>query len=61
MALQDEVIILSSINNFLWELQSLSNKVSMHSSIIDLSVLSKHIFRMIYRLWIFTIKQNWKI
>ncbi|KAL0129841.1 hypothetical protein PUN28_001831 [Cardiocondyla obscurior] len=26
MGLQDEVIILSSINNFLWELQSLSNK-----------------------------------
>ncbi|KAL6262791.1 hypothetical protein P5V15_005581 [Pogonomyrmex californicus] len=26
MSLQDEVIILSSINNFLWELQSLSNK-----------------------------------
>ncbi|XP_011702835.1 PREDICTED: UPF0704 protein C6orf165 homolog [Wasmannia auropunctata] len=26
MGLQDEVIILSSVNNFLWELQSLSNK-----------------------------------
>ncbi|XP_011878807.1 PREDICTED: UPF0704 protein C6orf165 homolog [Vollenhovia emeryi] len=28
MGLQDEVIILSSVNNFLWELQSLSNKTA---------------------------------
>lgn len=48
MGLQDEVIILSSINNSLWELQSLSNKVLMHSLAIDLNVLLKHTFRMIY-------------
>lgn len=33
MGLQDEVIILSNVNNFLWELQSLSNKVTVHSTI----------------------------
>jgi len=47
MSLQDEVIILSGINNFLWELQSLSNKVLIHSPVIDF-VLLEHIFRMIY-------------
>ncbi|XP_076234575.1 cilia- and flagella-associated protein 206 [Calliopsis andreniformis] len=30
MSLQDEVIILSSINNFLWELQSLSKSVNVY-------------------------------
>lgn len=45
MGLQDEVIILSSINNFLWELQSLSNKVIIHHRS---KLFSKHIFKMIY-------------
>jgi len=44
MSLQDEVIILSSVNNFLWELQSLSNKVLIYSPVIDL-VLLEHIFQ----------------
>ncbi|KAM0730404.1 Cilia and flagella-associated protein 206 [Formica fusca] len=36
MGLQDEVIILSSINNFLWELQNLSNKtVNVYDQKLD--------------------------
>ncbi|XP_011263065.1 cilia- and flagella-associated protein 206 [Camponotus floridanus] len=35
MSLQDEVIILSSINNFLWELQNLSNKIVYDQTKLD--------------------------